>query len=374
MPVNWRAAALLGLITSSYSTLVAQLLAARVGRDAVVDWMVVASIPAQDLALQAEPSWPVILGGILFHQSADFLWAVVFFGLLGRWTAGLRPWTILLVGIPWAVFTSAFEYFGVVPFWQPVFTLNQPYWVGLLVHLTSASLYPLFPWLRDWLAGRASPHRRFAAWWSGVTAAGVLGMAVLAFLGWHGREWPSHLGGALAYDQGWMRAMAAHHRQGVAVARVAEQAADDPHLRSLARLMIAGQAGDVMVLEQWWRGWFGTPVLPPPEEHMAMPGMLAPEQLAALDRSAGKPGFDALFVTLMTHHHQGAIAMADAALGRAGDPRLRLMAHAIRHAQRGEILLMQGIPRGFAVSGAAALALIAPAGRHPADGGPAVHR
>ena len=32
-------------------------LAGRIGRDAAVDWMVVAAIPLQDLALQAEPAW-----------------------------------------------------------------------------------------------------------------------------------------------------------------------------------------------------------------------------------------------------------------------------------------------------------------------------
>src|SRR5215212_8970626 len=101
--LNWRAAALLGLVSSTFSTLVSQFLAARIGRDAVVDWMVVATIPFRDEMLQAEPSWPVILAGILFHQWADFSWAVVFFGLFGRWTAGLSPRTILLIAGPWAL-------------------------------------------------------------------------------------------------------------------------------------------------------------------------------------------------------------------------------------------------------------------------------
>ncbi len=48
------------------------------------------------------------------------------------------------------------------PVMQPVFSLEQPYWIGLLVHHTSASMYPLFPWLRDRVAGAApSSHRRF---------------------------------------------------------------------------------------------------------------------------------------------------------------------------------------------------------------------
>jgi uncharacterized protein (DUF305 family) len=39
--------------------------------------------------------------------------------------------------------------------------------------------------------------------------------------------------------------------------------------------------------------------------------------------------------------------MAEEAIRRAGDPRLRVMAHAIRHAQKGEIALMYGA-RGLA--------------------------
>ncbi|HEX2136192.1 MAG TPA: DUF305 domain-containing protein, partial [Microvirga sp.] len=52
--------------------------------------------------------------------------------------------------------------------------------------------------------------------------------------------------------------------------------------------------------------------------------------------------FDAHFVALMTAHHDGAIAMADEAVFEASEPRLKLMAHGIRHAQRGEIELLHG--------------------------------
>ena len=46
----------LGLISSTFSTVVGQLSAATIERHAVVDWMSVASIPARDWALTAEPS------------------------------------------------------------------------------------------------------------------------------------------------------------------------------------------------------------------------------------------------------------------------------------------------------------------------------
>jgi uncharacterized protein (DUF305 family) len=86
--------------------------------------------------------------------------------------------------------------------------------------------------------------------------------------------------------------------------------------------------------------------------------------------------FDPLFVTLMTAHHQGAITMADEALREASDIRLRLMAHATRHAQRGEIELMHG-SEGLAAVKSATLSLLAPAGEAIADqrpSAPSTHR
>jgi hypothetical protein len=47
--------------------------------------------------------------------------------------------------------------------------------------------------------------------------------------------------------------------------------------------------------------------------------------------------FDRHFIDLMTRHHMGAVAMADLQLRQGSDLRLRMMAHAIRHGQQGEI-------------------------------------
>lgn len=363
--IDWRAAALLGLFSSTFSTLLSQFTAARIGRDAVVDWMVVATIPLREPALQVEPSWPVILTGILFHQWADFSWAVVFFGLFGRWTARLGPWTILRVAPFWALFTSATEWLLLVPllpFWQPIFPLEQPYWIGFLVHLTSASLYPLFPYLRDWVAGRRpSPQRRFAAGWSGGAVLGMAALGALAFLGWQGRESP-WTGQDAAYDQGYMRRMMAHHMQGIELAKLGAEGAQDGNLRAVARLIAAAQIGENKIFDQWWRSWFGdASQICAPAEQDSMPGMLQPGQIDALRALAGE-AFDARFVVLMTFHHAGAIEMADEAMGRADDPRLRIMAQGIRHEQRGEIALMHGV-EGLDAVRVALGDLVLPAGR-----------
>lgn len=367
--LNWRTAALLGLISSTFSTLVSQFTAARLGRDAVIEWMVVAGIPFRSSIFEVDPSWSTITAGILFHQWADFSWVLVFFGLFGRWTANLKPLTILLIALPWAVFTSASEWFFLVPlipFWQPIFTLEQPYWIGLLVHVTSASMYPLFPWLRGWLSHSIpSAHRRFTAVWSSLAVAGLLFLGMLSFLGSQNRELP-WMGRDPAFDQAYMRRMTAHHAQGIELAQMAIEKAQDPHLKDLARLMAANQKGEIKIFEQWWRSWFPGSLTPPtPEEHAAMPGMLSPDQTESLRRTGGRD-FDPLFVSLMTWHHKGAILMADEAIRQAGDIRLRLMSHATRHSQRGEIEMMHR-SEGWASVKAATLSLIVPAGEASAD-------
>ena len=364
--VNWRAAMLLGLISSTFSTIVSTLGAQRLGRDAPVDWMVVAAIPARDAALHVHPPLWAQTVGILFHQWADFSWAMVFFAVLGAWTARLSPGWIAVVALPWSLATSASEWLFLVPwlpFRQPLFTLEQPYWLGFVVHFTSALMYPLFPWLRDQVAGvRPSPHRRFTAAWAGGAGVLVLALAAIASLGAVDRE-PGWRGRDPAYDQGFMRRMAAHHAQGVEIASLGAERAHDRHLKALAGLMAATQSGEIRVLRAWWRSWFPD-TLPPASsaECLTMPGLLTPAEIAAL-RSAPGDAFDPLFVRLMTRHHLGAIAMADEALGQAQDFRVRAMAQAIRHAQTGEIALMRGAGPGPASIRIGLKALLAPAGQ-----------
>jgi uncharacterized protein (DUF305 family) len=164
-----------------------------------------------------------------------------------------------------------------------------------------------------------------------------------------------------------MRRMASHHEQGMELARIAEERAQDVHLRRLARLMFAAQAGEIRIFDQWSRSWFGpSRAVATGADRATMPGMLSPEAVDEL-RRVPDAAFDNLFRDRMSLHHAGAIAMAEEAMLEAGDPRLRIMSLAIRHAQRGEIELMRGIPRGFAVTRAATSNMLQPAGADHGD-------
>ena len=74
-------------------------------------------------------------------------------------SSGISPVSLAMAAVPWAILTSALEWFILVPlfpFWRPIFTLQQPYRIGFLVHLSSASMYPLFAWLRRSVSERKS--------------------------------------------------------------------------------------------------------------------------------------------------------------------------------------------------------------------------
>ncbi|WFU57664.1 DUF305 domain-containing protein [Bradyrhizobium pachyrhizi] len=343
---RWLAAAQLGIFSSSFSTLLSQVTAGQLGRDPLVDWMTVAAIPARDGVLSSDPSTAAIAIGIAFHQWADFSWTLLFFGLLGGCTERLHPVALAALAAPWGLLTSATEWFVLVPlfpFWQPIFTLQQPYWIGFLVHLSSAAMYPLFAWFR-WPIGHAPATTavRFAQRWAlgagcVLTLSAGLGLAdaLSAPLPLFSRERDA--------DQRYMRHMTTHHQQGIILARLAVTRARDSHLRNLAALMVASQSGENMIFARWWDGWFGEPMpMCSDNERSSMPGYLNLAQMAEA-RVAADGGFDSTFIRLMSLHHAGAVQMADQEWHSGGDPRLRLMAHAIRHEQQGQIALMHGV-------------------------------
>ncbi|MGY3604425.1 MULTISPECIES: DUF305 domain-containing protein [unclassified Bradyrhizobium] len=220
-----------------------------------------------------------------------------------------------------------------------------------LVHGASAFMYPLFAWLR-WPPGEApESDARFGKVWLSASLAIVIVLAGITLLSSLGRELP-WIGRDKVSDQTYIRHMTAHHAQGIELARLGIKRAQDPDLRSLAMLMVASQTGENRIFDNWWRSWFDT-AMPgcSAEERSEMPGYLTSVQMQQV--SAASPDqFDALFVEMMTLHHKGAVKMADQQWRSDGDPRLRIMAHAIRHEQQGEIALMQGAAGVAAVTAA----------------------
>ncbi|MEA2758956.1 MAG: hypothetical protein QOH65_1569 [Methylobacteriaceae bacterium] len=96
---SFRAAALLGLISSTFSTIATTLAAARIGQHPITDWMVVAASPSAIRCCRRSLRPGSSQRESPSKNGADFSWAVVFFGVFGRWTARLAPFPILLIGL-----------------------------------------------------------------------------------------------------------------------------------------------------------------------------------------------------------------------------------------------------------------------------------
>jgi uncharacterized protein (DUF305 family) len=157
-------------------------------------------------------------------------------------------------------------------------------------------------------------------------------LQALAVFAVHDREF-RWLGRDQEIDQTFMRHMSMHHQQGIELASMVVEKAVSPHLQNLAKLMGVSQNGEKQILENWWASWFGLPMQVCSAHELATrPSLLDAAQIEQL-HEAPRASFDALFVELMTLHHSGAVKMADKELRDGADPRLRIMAHVIRHEQ-----------------------------------------
>ena len=342
----WQAAAVMGLVSGTYSTLLITLGAPRIGRSRAVDWMDIGTVLVGLDGIRTDPGFREIAAGVLVHQSADMAWAIMFFALGRRWTLGLSPKAILVVALPWALLTSAIEYYLLLPGLQPLVPLQVPYSTALMVHITSAAAYPLFPWIRSRLAAESDPR---AARWATVIAI-ALGMlaapvaAVDVVWGTAGEpRWPFLSSDSRDFDRGFMQKMAMHHDAGVQMATAVLERGLEPEAMTLAQLIVAEQTREAALLRDWWSSWFGEPMPAlASAKAAAMHGMPSEQQLQALRASSGDEAKRA-FLTLMREHHRGAIAMANEAWTRAGDARLRTFAYSVGHAQSGQIRWMNAL-------------------------------
>lgn len=201
----------------------------------------------------------------------------------------------------------------------------------------------LFPWLRSRVLGQPVKGDRAGPYWAAAMALGLAAVGTLFVLTRAGAAppWPGLDRAAQAYQASFLRRMTAHHEVGVRLSELAVAKAEAPDLCVLGELMRAGQTSEAEVMRLWWRGWFGGEMPgATPGEHASMPGMPpvgTVGELASLEGCA----FDEGFRPVMIAHHKGAIAMAGEALGRAADPRVRLLADAIVHAQGNQVMLME---------------------------------
>ena len=161
-------------------------------------------------------------------------------------------------------------------------------------------------------------------------------------------------------DVSFMQGMIMHHSQAVEMTALMPTHTHNKDLLALGKRISISQSDEIQYMKQWLEER-GKPTEMPMDGMSAadmkamghdmssmmplMPGMLTPQQMAALAKSSG-PTFDHLFLTGMIQHHGGALTMVRDLFDTAGagqDNVLFDFATDIDNTQRAEIRIMQGM-------------------------------
>jgi uncharacterized protein (DUF305 family) len=147
-------------------------------------------------------------------------------------------------------------------------------------------------------------------------------------------------------EVGFLLDMIAHHEQAIEMSRTALAGSMPEGVESFAIEVVADQQYEVgkmeTLLEEWGHprqrdddertmGWMGEPV---PLERM--PGLASDGDLDRLGAARGDDA-GALWLALMSNHHRGGVHMAEAAIARVEDRRVRALAERMARIQAVEV-------------------------------------
>ena len=151
-------------------------------------------------------------------------------------------------------------------------------------------------------------------------------------------------------DVQFMQGMIMHHQQAIEMTALIPSHSENKDLRLLGARISRSQDDEIKFMKRWLiaRGEATTMAMPadmPGMHHPMplMPGMLTPEQMAALRDARGRQ-FDRLFLAGMIQHHNGALIMVKDLFDTAGagqDADLFNFARDADNTQRVEIRIMQ---------------------------------
>jgi uncharacterized protein (DUF305 family) len=168
-----------------------------------------------------------------------------------------------------------------------------------------------------------------------LLAAAVLVLALAAGLVVVAGDDSSATGNSI--DTAFVTDMIPHHRDAVAMARVARDRAERPEIRAMAREIMSTQHGEIAVLER-----IGDDL-----HHMGMRGGHMGMSADSMGMSGGMPmsrdgrAFDRAFLEAMIAHHRGAVRMAHRQLTEGEHPGLSHMSRGMIAAQSRELRQME---------------------------------
>jgi uncharacterized protein (DUF305 family) len=220
-------------------------------------------------------------------------------------------------------------------------------------------------------AGDAATGRRWVQMLA-LVLAGVLALVVAGVVG--NATAGAHAPGDSSVAAGFARDMTDHHAQAVDMATIIGQRTKSPQIRTLATDIALTQTNQMGQMQGWLNDWdlslgrsgppmawmtgrntghgmqMGNSTQPIPENLMKlqpdglMPGMATAAQISRLSTEP-EPAADKLFLQLMIAHHQGGIAMAEAAIDLTTVPVVVALCRTIVASQQSEVQQMNQMLR-----------------------------
>ena len=143
------------------------------------------------------------------------------------------------------------------------------------------------------------------------------------------------------FDRAFIDAMVPHHRSAIEMAKVAQQTGlSSPALNGIALSIIDTQQVELDRMLAWRLTWYGSrKVDPRAGEQLGMSEAEMGNHTNMNDLRGGN--VDAMFASMMTDHHEGAIRMARMALERGQHPEIKQLARQIIAAQEREVKIMR---------------------------------
>jgi len=142
-----------------------------------------------------------------------------------------------------------------------------------------------------------------------------------------------------AADVRFAMMMIPHHTQAVAMADLAPTRANSPGVRSLAAAVKAAQGPEITEMTGWLRGW-GAPMASGAMGGMGTTGMMSATEMTGLAKLSGT-AFDRAWLTMMSTHHRGAVAMARTELTAGVNPDAKALARSIITSQTAQLTQMK---------------------------------
>ena len=138
--------------------------------------------------------------------------------------------------------------------------------------------------------------------------------------------------------------MVAHQAQALEMVHVVLRKSGHGKVRIFAKRIAAAETPEIVKLYGWLKSWDQRPsgAATPLASEAPMTGMLSYADLKKL-KSASKAQFEIIFLTEMSEHHQGAIAIAEGEIASGINPQAKAFARSIKKSRTAEIFKLNAL-------------------------------